>query len=77
LHIHITKAIFFPPYTFSVVLVLYSDLTGVWLICSVFDLQEVLTQVLKEAGYTKDSYLTLDDFIKVCTFCYVFPPYIG
>uniref|UniRef100_I1MCD9 EF-hand domain-containing protein n=1 Tax=Glycine max TaxID=3847 RepID=I1MCD9_SOYBN len=27
--------------------------------------EEVLSQVLREAGYTKDSYLTLDDFIKV------------
>ncbi|RYR01062.1 hypothetical protein Ahy_B06g079915 isoform A [Arachis hypogaea] len=27
--------------------------------------ERVLSQVLKEAGYTKDSSLTLDDFIKV------------
>ncbi|KAF7814395.1 calcineurin subunit B-like [Senna tora] len=27
--------------------------------------EQVLSQVLKEAGYSKDSYLTLDDFIKV------------
>ncbi|XP_039069075.1 calcineurin subunit B-like [Hibiscus syriacus] len=27
--------------------------------------EKVLTQLLKEAGYSKDSYLTLDDFIKV------------
>ncbi|PNX72833.1 calcineurin subunit b-like protein [Trifolium pratense] len=27
--------------------------------------EEVLGQVLKEAGYSKDCYLTLDDFTKV------------
>lgn len=31
----------------------------------VFHLQKVLTQVLQEAGYTRESYLTLDDFVKV------------
>lgn len=30
-----------------------------------FGLQQVLSQVLQEAGYTKESYLMLDDFIKV------------
>lgn len=30
-----------------------------------FGLQKVLSQVLQEAGYTKESYLMLDDFIKV------------
>lgn len=30
-----------------------------------FLLQQVLTQLLKEAGYSRDSYLMLDDFIKV------------
>ena len=35
-------------------------------------MQRVLSQVLKEAGYSQDSYLTLDDFIKVCTFCDIF-----
>jgi hypothetical protein len=28
--------------------------------------QQVLTQVLEEAGYTKDSSLVLSDFMKVC-----------
>lgn len=28
-------------------------------------LQQVLTQVFKDAGYTRDSYLMLGDFIKV------------
>ena len=37
-----------------------------------FDLQKVLLQVLKEAGYTRESYLTLDDFIKVFYILFVF-----
>jgi hypothetical protein len=30
-----------------------------------FYIQEVLAQVLEEAGYTKDSFLVLSDFMKV------------
>lgn len=33
--------------------------------CSVLYIQEVLAQVLEEAGYTKDSFLVLSDFMKV------------
>jgi len=32
---------------------------------SVLYIQEVLAQVLEEAGYTKDSFLVLSDFMKV------------
>jgi hypothetical protein len=41
--------------------------------CFVLDLylrlaQQVLTRVLEEAGYSKDSFLVLSDFVKVLSF---------
>lgn len=36
-----------------------------------FGLQKVLRQVLQEAGYSKESYLMLNDFIKVIYVFYI------
>ncbi|GMH14300.1 hypothetical protein Nepgr_016141 [Nepenthes gracilis] len=49
--------------TFNDILEVLHDLTG----SSMSDKQreDVLTQVLLEAGYTRESYLLLDDFIKI------------
>ncbi|GAB2269509.1 hypothetical protein Dimus_004426 [Dionaea muscipula] len=45
------------------VLEVLHDLTGAFM--SDEQREEVLTQVLQEAGYTRESYLLLDDFIKI------------
>ncbi|KAL9256080.1 Calcineurin subunit B-like protein [Drosera capensis] len=49
--------------TFNDVLGVLHDLTGAFM--SDEQRQEVLVQVLEEAGYTRESYLLLDDFIKI------------
>uniref|UniRef100_A0A7C8Z345 EF-hand domain-containing protein n=1 Tax=Opuntia streptacantha TaxID=393608 RepID=A0A7C8Z345_OPUST len=49
--------------TFNDILEVLRDLTGSFM--SDDQREEVLTQLLKEAGYTTDSYLLLDDFIKI------------
>ncbi|KAH9611915.1 hypothetical protein KSS87_004647 [Heliosperma pusillum] len=49
--------------TFSDILDVLSDLTGSYM--SDKQREEVLTQLLHEAGYTRDSYLLLDDFVKI------------
>ncbi|BAT91492.1 uncharacterized protein HKW66_Vig0211730 [Vigna angularis] len=49
--------------SFKDILEVLKDLSGSFM--SDDQREEALSQVLKEAGYTKDSYLTLDDFIKV------------
>ncbi|QHN84168.1 Calcineurin subunit B [Arachis hypogaea] len=48
---------------FNDILEVLKDLSGSFM--SDEQRERVLSQVLKEAGYTKDSSLTLDDFIKV------------
>ncbi|XLU67122.1 hypothetical protein S245_026175, partial [Arachis hypogaea] len=49
--------------SFNDILEVLKDLSGSFM--SDEQRERVLSQVLKEAGYTKDSSLTLDDFIKV------------
>ncbi|KAK9026821.1 hypothetical protein V6N11_039654 [Hibiscus sabdariffa] len=49
--------------SFNDILEVLRDLSGSFI--SDNQREQVLTQLLKEAGYSKDSYLTLDDFIKV------------
>ncbi|XP_058774104.1 uncharacterized protein LOC131648359 [Vicia villosa] len=49
--------------SFKDILQVLKDLSGSFM--SDEQREEVLSQVLKEAGYSKDCYLTLDDFIKV------------
>lgn len=49
--------------SFNDILEVLQDLSGVFM--SNEQREKVLLQVLKEAGYTRESYLTLDDFIKV------------
>lgn len=43
--------------------------------CLLYALQEVLSQVLHEAGYSKESALLLDDFIKVCLATFSYPSF--
>ncbi|CAI0572388.1 unnamed protein product [Linum tenue] len=49
--------------SFNDILNVLRDLSGSFI--SDEQREQVLTQVLKEAGYTKECYLLLDDFIKV------------
>ncbi|KAF8025357.1 hypothetical protein BT93_F2256 [Corymbia citriodora subsp. variegata] len=49
--------------SFNDILEVLRDLSGPFM--SDEQREQVLVQVLKEAGYTKESYLLLDDFIKV------------
>ncbi|GAU27821.1 hypothetical protein TSUD_114010, partial [Trifolium subterraneum] len=56
--------------SFKDMLQVLKDLSGSYM--SDEQREEVLGQVLKEAGYSKDCYLTLDDFTKVTTFSYIF-----
>ncbi|PQM39029.1 calcineurin subunit B [Prunus yedoensis var. nudiflora] len=49
--------------SFNDILEVLRDLSGSFM--SDEQREEVLTQVLQEAGYTRESYLTLDDFVKV------------
>ncbi|KAG5248560.1 calcium-binding EF hand family protein [Salix suchowensis] len=49
--------------SFNDILEVLQDLSGVFM--SNEQREKVLVQVLKEAGYTRESYLMLDDFIKV------------
>nr|XP_018628464.1 calcineurin subunit B-like isoform X2 [Nicotiana tomentosiformis] len=50
--------------TFDNIIEVLHDLTGSFI--SDKQREEVLNQVLHEAGYTRDSLLLLDDFIQVC-----------
>ncbi|KAI5337485.1 hypothetical protein PRUPE_3G092200 [Prunus persica] len=49
--------------SFNDILEVLRDLSGSFM--SDEQREKVLTQVLQEAGYTRESYLTLDDFVKV------------
>ncbi|CAN1768098.1 Calcineurin subunit B [Linum perenne] len=49
--------------SFSDILKVLGDLSGSYM--SDEEREQVLTQVIKEAGYSKEGYLLLDDFIKV------------
>ncbi|BFG24733.1 calcineurin subunit B [Prunus yedoensis var. nudiflora] len=49
--------------SFKDILEVLRDLSGSFM--SDEQREKVLTQVLQEAGYTRESYLTLDDFVKV------------
>ncbi|KAJ7951931.1 Calcineurin subunit B [Quillaja saponaria] len=49
--------------SFNDILEVLRDLSGPFM--SEEQIEEVLTQVLREAGYTKNSFLKLDDFVKV------------
>ncbi|KAL9238579.1 hypothetical protein vseg_012979 [Gypsophila vaccaria] len=49
--------------SFNDMLEVLSDLTGSYM--SDKQREEVLTHVLQEAGYTRDSYLLMDDFVKI------------
>ncbi|KAL9254228.1 Calcineurin subunit B type 1-like protein [Drosera capensis] len=49
--------------TFNDVLEVLQDLTGAFM--SDAQREEVLTRVFEDAGYTRESYLLLDDFIKI------------
>ncbi|KAL5988107.1 hypothetical protein ACLOJK_035870 [Asimina triloba] len=49
--------------TFNDILEVLRDLTGSFM--SEKQREQVLSHVLEEAGYTRDSYLSLDDFVKV------------
>ncbi|KAB2065457.1 hypothetical protein ES319_A09G090200v1 [Gossypium barbadense] len=49
--------------SFNDMLEVLRDLSGSFI--SNVQREQVLTQLLKEAGYSKDSYLTLDDFNKI------------
>ncbi|CAK7356960.1 unnamed protein product [Dovyalis caffra] len=49
--------------SFNDILEVLRDLSGAFM--SDEEREKVLSKVLKEAGYTRESYLTLDDFIKV------------
>ncbi|KAB2012549.1 hypothetical protein ES319_D09G097400v1 [Gossypium barbadense] len=49
--------------SFNDMLEVLRDLSGSFI--SDVQREQVLTQLLKEAGYSKDSYLTLDDFNKI------------
>ncbi|KDO36178.1 hypothetical protein CISIN_1g034012mg [Citrus sinensis] len=49
--------------SFNDILEVLRDLSGSFM--SDEQREQVLTQVFKDAGYTRDSYLTLGDFIKV------------
>uniref|UniRef100_A0A7C9AYX7 EF-hand domain-containing protein n=2 Tax=Opuntia streptacantha TaxID=393608 RepID=A0A7C9AYX7_OPUST len=49
--------------TFNDILEVLRDMTGSFM--SDKQREEVLAQLLQEAGYTKESYLLLDDFVKI------------
>uniref|UniRef100_A0A803M861 EF-hand domain-containing protein n=1 Tax=Chenopodium quinoa TaxID=63459 RepID=A0A803M861_CHEQI len=49
--------------TFNDIIEVLSDMTGSFMTAE--QREAVLTQLLQEAGYTRESYLMLDDFVKI------------